>query len=332
MTETPKSIWLRLRNEANADGHHAVAGLSTNVETGYGMAFFSVGSNGEPRFLVPAAKFPADQFPSMNSNLQIRPSKLTVEGKGGFFIDMLLLEPALEKVFADLCLEVLHRLGEGTEPGLAVIGTVNDFRSLLSAGDAARVEQRIVLGLVGELHVLFRLAQHSPRAIEAWAGPTTQRHDFRSGFKAIEVKSSRRADVARVTINGLEQLEPPQGGSLILAHLQLELAAKGRLSIGSLFSDICALGVDALRLSDLIRAAGCPDPHDPDWNARRWEISSLHLYQVDREFPRLVPASLVKKGLPTGVVAINYEIDLSGVSDRKIPGDVADQLFAGFLS
>jgi hypothetical protein len=91
-----------------------------------------------------------------------------------------------------------------------------------------------VVGLVAEMVVLNRLLDMSPSAWRCWRGLVGDRHDFRARDVSLETKTSLGAGSREVTINGIDQLEPPAGGSLHLAHLVLEAVEGGLLTVASL--------------------------------------------------------------------------------------------------
>ncbi len=214
------------------------------------------------------------------------------------FLDSMVLDRRLDAVFADLVREILARLGAGHSPDLAVSGTIADFRQLLLAAPARDVSIETVIGLLGELAILERLSAFMPEAVTAWMGPLDQRQDFRSGIRAIEVKSSLRSDAKRITVHGPDQLSPPSSGMLHLAHVRLERAEGGSLTVAGLCRAILGHGADSLRLAERLGALGCTDPDAAEWNTPECELEGIDLYHVAPGFPRITADQFVSGNIP----------------------------------
>jgi Putative PD-(D/E)XK family member, (DUF4420) len=151
----------------------------------------------------------------------------------------------------------------------------------------------------------------SPSAWRNWRGPVGDRHDFRAGDHSVEVKASLGAGARQVTINGIDQLEQPSGGSLHLAHLILETVEGGLLTIAALGERALLLADDPAALRALLVAVGCADVRDAAWNRFAFRAEAERLYCVGPGFPRIASSSFVGGKIPSGVVDATYSIDLS---------------------
>jgi hypothetical protein len=221
----------------------------------------------------------------------------------------------LEHVFAELASDILRRISNGEAPGSSVETTIADFRSLLSNSNDDNVTDQALLGLIGELLVLRKLAGYSPSAVDGWTGPLDQRHDFRRGTFAIEVKTSSRSDARRVTISSIDQLEEPADGTLVLIHVLVEPAAGGSVSVASLFSSLVALGASTHELRERLAKMGCSDPNAATWNRTSFELQGLTGYSVIDGFPRITRSQFKAGQIPSGVSAITYTIELGSLGD-----------------
>lgn len=331
MPDGAREFWDQLRATGAGDGKLEVPSLSTQVETGYGWALYAVGPDGEPRLLVPFGVGSVPKDLGSGSNLFAGVSVFKIDGRSVSFLDVMVTDRKLDNVFAELVGEILVRLSDGQAPAKAVSGTISDFRTLLLGQGRKEPSLIELMGLVGELVIAKRLIDLKPGAIAAWTGPFGQRHDFRSGDNALEVKTSGRSDTGRLAINGFHQLHPPEGGTLLLAHVRLERADEGSLSVSSLCSAILEAGAQRENLIAALSKIGCEEPFGEQWNGTRFSYEGLDIYRVDKGFPRLTPDEFVEGALPRGVATVSYEIDLSHAREFLVPHDATVDLFEGFL-
>lgn len=324
--------WAEIRASGKGDGVLEVPSRLTGVSSGYGEVRIAIGPRGEPRLLVPIGR-PAGRAASAgNRNLLLTGSSFLSAGKLEHFIDISLRDQRLGRVFTELAGEILKRLERGDPPDAAVHGTIQDFRSLLAQSQDGDIALSSVAGLIGELVVLKRLTAQRPAALEGWTGPMGQRHDFRRMDVAIEVKTSLRSDASRVSIHGPEQLQAPNGGRLHLAHVRIEQADSGKLSVMALCQSIIAHGADQFRLEERLNAMGCPSPNDEAWNALSFSLEGFDLYAVIDGFPRITPDTFPGSALPLGILTLDYDIDLAMASSCRLTAKEAECLFSEFAA
>lgn len=319
--------WRQLKFVGVGDGVIEVPSIDSGVDTGYGRARYALGDQGQPRLLVPIGWMIMDGEQVSTSKLRVTLARFDVRGTATLFLDVMCLDRALDPVFAELAEEILRRVGEGVAPVAAVRDSIDDFRTLLRE-DRREASESVILGLVGELEVLRRLASHNPESLAMWVGPLEQRHDFRRDSHALEVKTSGRADATTVTIHGIEQLAAPANGSLHLVHVRLEQVGAGALSVGTIFDDLVELGCGKSKLREMLAALGCDDPHAEAWNRLTFSLEGLSCYQVVEGFPRIVLASFSGGSLPAGVGAVEYQLDLVQAAAYIVPVSGTDKVFA----
>lgn len=214
MTDDALERWKRLRNDGSGDGFTEVPSLPSVIETGYGPIRYALGPQGQPRLLIPCA--PATTHPEIKpaARLSVTLTQFSVSGRPVRFIDVTCLDRTLDRVFAELAGDILNRVRDGGVPGAAVTGAIRDFRDLLENIAPEEIAESVIMGLLGELMMMERLAGFSRRAANCWTGPYEQRHDFRQDLSAIEVKTS--AGQIRRRCPSTEQtssLHPPGGAS-----------------------------------------------------------------------------------------------------------------------
>ncbi|WP_417285891.1 PD-(D/E)XK motif protein [Cobetia marina] len=323
--------WDLIRKSGKGDGILEIPSRPTDVSTGFGMVRIATGPVGEPRLLIPIGRPGKETISADNCNLKVGRAFYRSGGKGIHFLDLILKEPHLANVFAELAEEILKRIETGDAPETAVQGTIEDFRKLLAITPRTEVSPGELAGLIGELVILERLSADNPEAVSAWMGPLGQRHDFRHGPLALEVKTSTRADASRVQIHGSEQLLEPEGAELFLAHLRIERTDRGNLSIASLRKRIIELGADEPTLDKRLSAMGCREPQGDDWNAMTFSFEGMDFYAVTGGFPRIVSSSFPDDELPGGIVSLEYGIDLSHAREYRLNDVTSREMLRRFV-
>lgn len=318
MNERISEQWMRLRHTGVGDGSIEVPSLPTDVDTGFGPVRLAIGSNGQPRLMVPCAGPTSFKRDISSDKLAVTISRYEVAGRSTQFIDVMCNDRALDTVFAELAGEVVNRISAGGGAMASVEGTISDFRELLLGAEEAEVSDSEIVGLIGELVVLRELSARSGSAISAWTGPFDQRHDFRRSVHAIEVKTSSRADSTSILVSSVEQLAEPAGGTLLLVHLNIERAGSGPLSVSALCSEIVSLGVPRDELQKALSALGCQDPNAQQWNRLRFTLERISGYRVGMGFPRVTSSQFPGHVLPEGIGAISYELDLRAASRFRV--------------
>jgi len=327
--ETVTGQWNVLRTGGGVDGLE-VPSLPLLVRAPAGPFRLAVGPNGEARLLVPLSLQDRSQALELGPALRIAVSTFTYNGRAARFLDLTCLSTELEGVFADVVDQILARVTAGVDVIRAVIQTIEDFRALLIPRSNNEPDRNRIGGLVAELVILNQLLEISNTAWRAWRGPTGDRHDFRVRNDSLEVKASLRAGTSVVTINGLEQLEPPADGTLHLHHMVLEPVEGGLLTVSALGHQALAKANDQAGLQELLLATGCNDVKDQGWNRFAFRLDGEQLYAVSSEFPRIAPSCFPDGKVPYGVVDATYQIDLAFAEGNRLPPLKLLELLRGF--
>ena len=311
LTSYAATNWGVLRAGGHATGGLEIPTMPTDVSTAAGPVRLAVGANGEPRLLLPLARRETPASVDAGNALSVSVSSFSYKGTRLRFLDLVCVREDLEPVFAEVVDEILARIRGGDGCTDAARSTIRDFRALLTGARATDVGIGRLAGLVAELLVLNRLLDRSPSAWRAWRGPEGDRHDFRVGDTSLEVKASLRVGTSGVTINGLDQLEAPTGGTLHLLHMVLEPVTDGILSLASLARSAMSKVPEPAKIETLLTAAGCWDALAEEWNRHKFRRESEQLYEIRTGFPRLTRTMLKDNSVPFGVHDVNYTIDLS---------------------
>ncbi len=314
-----KTGWALLRTGGNQSTGLEVPTRPTGVSIAKGAVRFALGPRGEARLLLPIRDRETVSDLVHAAAIDLNHADYSIGGRKVRFLDLTCRDGELESVFAEVADQIIARIKAGEGCISAARSTIEDFRSLVEYVSPSAKPLAVVAGLVGELLILDRMLSRSPDAWTRWRRPSGDRHDFRNGDISLEVKVSTSRN-GLVTINGLDQLEAPRGGSLHLLHLVLEPTAQGDLGVATLGKGVQEKAGDPDGLHRVLKSLGCSDVEDEHWNQSTFRLESESLYEVTERFPRLVASMLIGGEAPPEVRSIRYRLDLSGAADlRKNP-------------
>lgn len=312
--------WARLRANAQGDGIFEIPSIPAAAQWAAHALRFALGRDGLPRLLVPIDGSHHPPTITETRNLVFHVFRARAAGVSGLYLDILCLNHRLTSVFADFCDSVIDRVANGDDPAMAVKATVEEFRALFIAVPGQELSGAERIGLLGELWMLENLVSKNPALLDAWTGPAGQRHDFRRAYTAIEIKTSAKRGAERIMISSIEQLAPPDGGTLYLWRPVFEPVMGGATSIPSLLERILFHGVER----DALRHALASMKLDLDslmaTEKTMFAFEGVSAYRVEHGFPRLSLEDF-RGHLPSGVVSLQYEIDLGAAKPWKLGPD-----------
>jgi hypothetical protein len=251
--------------------------------------------------------------------VQIRHLVLEFDGARRDFADVVCHSSHLTEVFERLVLDMVNQVAERPErPVHSAQVVLERWRELLEDNDPGFGPNRQA-GLFAELWTLREILRLDPgRRLDVWSGPQGDRHDFRRGGYAIEVKATTVREGRFLKINGLLQLDAPPGVELFVHFMRLEESDSG----DSVLDLLASLHEEKLatrsKLADVLDLIGF-DPaklEDP----LSFVVLESQAYVVDDTFPRIVPSSFHGNTAPPGVLRLSYFVDLTG----EVPAPIAD--------
>jgi hypothetical protein len=314
---TPES-WRTLPDRSNV-----YAELAAEALPGVDDVFLAVDHEGIRHLLlsVSADVDPVTDERSRGIRALTRP--LSVQGQSeGHFIDVLCTAISGQEVFNLVATAILAQVAQGADAPDAVRSTLARWRRFWGATPTGGLSSEEIRGLFGELWFLaVWLLPHGHDQIGHWLGPTGTRHDFQWSGLAVEAKAttSIRGHVHR--INGLDQLEPPADGRLLLFSLRMREEATASNTLPSLIEAIISALHDDGETLDAFEArlvqAGYSPLEADRYAEMRFRVINERLYEVGDGFPRLSATSFAN-GLPSGIERVEYEINLDGASDLVV--------------
>lgn len=210
--------------------------------------------------------------------------------------------------FAVVCAQFLEP-GEHGEERAAVLADPaawwRNWRELL--GNAVR--ERKPYSVLGELLAFERLLDLGQQPV--WLGPAKSSHDIETPLASYEIKSTVSKYSSTFHAAGQFQLGAPAGKELFLIYQRFEPSTSGH-SIDAVIQRIADKAHDTTELQlDLARLgyeAGAGD------RRKTYKLLESKKYTVDGNFPRIIPASFIGGALPAGIVSVEYEVDLAGLT------------------
>lgn len=293
------------------------------VVTDHGAVSAATDGNSLRHLLIPLQGRRRIPTGRIGGTLHITERALQDDDTYGRFADVVCTRRDLDDVFTGLCADVLVALeADGRRPYRTTLAVVNRWRQLFSSASRVLTEAQEV-GLAGELLILLRLLDEYPGAVRLWSGPEGGRHDFSDGLHAIEVKSTYTTSERRTfEVHGLDQLEAPEGGRLVLAWQRFERSPRGR-TVGELVAEVTRRCDDESELWLRLAQVGYRRALMDDEGALRLAPVEGRWYEVDEVFPRLTTASL-RGSVPDGLLDIRYTVDLAGVHSPELDDPAVD--------
>jgi hypothetical protein len=244
------------------------------------------------------------------------------------YVDVACTRPDLFDEFAVLASEVVSALRDNsTNPAAVAARVLHDWQELLRSLSLPRLDRGGIIGLFAELRVLETLMRRDPRRrTDCWTGPSRGRYDFQRGETVLEVKGSTARRGRPVVIHGLDQLEDPPNGLLHLCWLRLEVGIERGESLGHMVESLLDLVSDPVDLEQKLRNTGYDFSTPEAYEKPLLTELERRVYRVGQDFPRLTRADLKGGDLPRGVLAVDYQIDLSGDQPRPLEPSQTDAL------
>lgn len=229
------------------------------------------------------------------------------------------------EIFYRLCTDILEATHECKDEASALqvmLRRTWRWHQMLRGDRDGRLSPEAQKGLIGELECLGNivLPHFSPsEAMTFWEGPTGSPKDFVIGDSCIEVKARRGAAKPYISISSEHQLDLAEFHNLFLYVVDLAPAAVN--------------DEDSFTLNDYVdRSYQLIHGRDPgsveifetkllevgylkedDYSDQYWIRLDAHSFQVQGDFPRIVDAEL-----PSGVIDVNYKIDLGNIQAYKL--------------
>lgn len=271
------------------------------------------------RLASPGASLPQLKTAALRTS---HDSRTADSGAIEHFIRIDCMSDELHAVFDKLIERVIQRLVQGSTAADACRDAVREFRRLLARSRGDLPAEEVIIGLIGELHLLLQLVEIEPNHWRSWIGVRGTNVDFSFADVDIECKTGRSSDAPRITVHGLDQLEPMNGHRLFLRHLSVEPNPSGPLHVPRLIDMVLRHVVDQEGFMDLIAQTPYDTAQRDLWEEQAYSPVASTIYSVNDAFPRIRPSTFEAGQLPAAISSLRYDISLQhAVSCRLTEAD-----------
>jgi hypothetical protein len=320
-----RDSWIQLRSSAGSPGSNAfrmrllktVNDLSvyasvSEADHSLGMVFEIPQSAQSPRLVGHNGK-------------RVSVSKVVSQGvrAGHSAVVVGLKDSECEDLFGLLCDHLLGKVAacrDGKAAIALVVDEIDRWRRFMDR-HARRLDQSAVIGLIGELAVLERLANRIGKgpALAGWRAPSGSLRDFELGNMTVEAKAYSPSQGGTVHINDPLQLEPEAGKELLLACQEVASAEDSGQRLPDHVARVRAMmGHDPGILGDfdrLLADSGYLAVHDDEYKDG-YQLGVMKVFRVDSGFPRITP-----ENVPLGVQNVRFGLQVSSLGAFELDPD-----------
>ena len=325
-------LWAELQARSPAEGN--LLALELSCEGLAPRAVLLSHDDDRRRGVLLRVRDSSTELPALKAGgLEIRhESRVGITGELDHFIQISCISDELHPVFDKLIERVIQRLVQGSTAADACRDAVREFRRLLARSRGDLPTEEVIIGLIGELHFLLQLVEIDPNHWRSWIGLKGTNVDFSFAGVDIECKTGRSSDAPRITVHGLDQLEPMNGHRLFLRHLAVEPNPSGPLHVPGLVDRIQKQVVDQEGFMALLAHS----PYDPAqrdlWQEQAYAPVAATVYSVSDGFPRIRPSTFEAGQLPPAISSLRYDISLQHAVNCSLPESDVRALLNGLVS
>jgi hypothetical protein len=293
------------------------------VSIGPRALLVGVDADGNRHLLIPIDQAAEVEKARSGAAVRLVPRSLVLDGAAGIYADVACSRPDLYDEFAVLASDVVARVAQDSiAPAETAAKVIEEWRELLRAISVPRLDRSALIGLFAELRVLERVIDTESKCeLDCWTGPTRGRHDFQHGNIVLDVKGTTARRGRPVVIHGIDQLEAPPNTELFLWWVRLEVGIGRGESLRALVHRLLDRALNPADLEQKLRNGGYDFDNEHLYEAPLLTELETRLYRVDDAFPALTRLDLVGGDLPARVMAVTYEIDLSGDEPQPVGSD-----------
>jgi len=281
----------------------------------------AVNKQGNRHFLVAVREEDEGLKDDASRGLSVGTQHLDVAGEQvRRYVSIQCTDPGASDLFDVIGSELLVAVAkQPATPCAAVSYVLSRWRRFWSELPRSVMTDEKLAGLFGELwfiRVWLSPAIGAETSVGAWRGPFGARHDFEFSAHSVEVKTTTIRSGRKHRVHGIEQLEKPLGGGLLLFSLsvQREVSATNNVPmlVDAIRSELKDCPESESTFDNALARIGYSDAFRDHYGERKFRVVNGYLFEVDGTFPKLTDSELVGGALMPGVSAIEYDIDLDG--------------------
>lgn len=261
--------------------------------------------------------------PKINSTKSLKVS-VGQESENVFWTCLDLVNSAAKPVFYALCEDLLSVVEKIKNERNALLALKNRFfawQNMFKQDSALLPEEKIV-GLLGELYFIqnYMIPEFGADcAVEAWSGPDGASKDFSVENTWFEIKSVSLNNNS-VKISSINQLASPIPGKLVIIRYEpmSEQFEEPESNLYPLFRRIMAsLDNDVIKGKFISKLVAYGFDITGESYRKKYRISSMTFYTVEKEFPRLNEADIKYPEIDK----VSYSLLINSLERFKVEGD-----------
>lgn len=205
----------------------------------------------------------------------------------------------------------------------AINAVIRKWKAFWSSANKGVLSEEKQIGLICELIIFEKLCKINPHnALNWWTGPLAEKYDFIFSDWCFEIKGTRNNQQTH-TINGIDQLKPPNGKKLAFISLIVSVSNNEHsVSLQSLIEYIISNSLQnkpdlIIKFDELLAKIGYSPIYATEYRKFKLDILGGFLYHVDLFFPSLISDKL-KTSLDTRITNVRYDISLNGLNGIEL--------------
>ena len=221
-----------------------------------------------------------------------------------------------EGLFFNFCEDIINKTYDykGNDGYAEIVNRYNQWKKLFYGVSSTLSEQEI-MGLIGELYFLKKHAiplHGETDALKGWSGPEPTHKDFSYGDEWYEIKTINSFK-SSIYISSLEQLDSEREGNLIVVSLEKMSPSFDGIKINDFIKELMnSLVYESNKdvLQSKLKQVGYA--FNEVYDNFVYNFIKEDTYIVGDDFPRIR-----KNELPTGIIKVHYDIELSQIEKFK---------------
>ncbi|MDD6071616.1 MAG: PD-(D/E)XK motif protein [Clostridiales bacterium] len=236
------------------------------------------------------------------SSVKLKSCTLTIDGSDVDVLFLSCFSDELKYEFAAFCAEFVDPGDKGATRHEIIKNPVKwwkRWRELLGN----TVSEHQSYSVIGEMMAYEQLVKDGVEP--EWKGPEASSHDVECKDFSVEVKSTLKKSDAVITISSQHQLFSEK--RLYLYFCRFEKSNEG-VSINDMVERLKTLGCDQFDMEKKLERLGLENGRSI--RKEKYKILEKRKYIVDENFPRIIKTSFKDDQFPSGIVKLQYDVDL----------------------
>lgn len=216
-------------------------------------------------------------------------------------------QPGLFEEFTYICVSFLEKVLDSESHQEILENPISWWHTMKELVGNTNIEQQSY-SILAEMLSYFFLLKSGYKV--SWVGPFGGSIDLESTDGNYEVKSTTARYGSKVTINGQYQL---RADNLLFCRFEPSLYG---ISIQDMVEKLIGLNV---KESDIeLVLTKCGYPIGSEIRSKKYRLIQMVKYEINENFPRIVPESFKNDQLPMNISELNYKVNLEGVIGKVI--------------